>query len=259
VLMNDLFLKKHIRRFFEDGRVKELDDDIVQESRILIRLDERDFIHAVCTLSQIEEFVIGFLKTRGLIDHVQDLASLEITGSMISVTRSSRFQGFFPDLDVLETTGTRNIGPERFARDKGVPLSGFRVASGIILKGMENLSRMPLYTGSGGTHCAILFSQEGDPLVAAEDIGRHNAVDKVIGGGMKKNLNFSSCWLAVSGRLPSDMVMKPLLLGVPLIASVSAPTSEGVLLGERSGLTVVGFVRGGRLNCYSHPERIIPN
>jgi FdhD protein len=255
--MNDFFLNKRIQRFFDDGRVEEIDDPIVQESRLLIRLDDRDFIDAVCTPCQLEELVIGFLKTRGLIDNLEDIASLHLSGMTASVTRASRLYGFSPDLDVLETTGTRNIGPERFARSKGVPSSGFRVASGILMKGIETLSRMPLYTRSGGTHCAVLFSQEGDPLVAAEDIGRHNAVDKVIGGGMKKGLDFTSCWLAVSGRLPADMVLKPLLAGIPLIASVSAPTSEGVLLGERSGLTVVGFVRGGRLNCYTHPERII--
>jgi len=67
---------------------------------------------------------------------------------------------------------------------------------------------------------------------------------------------FEKCWLAVSGRLPADRVLKPILLGNPLVASVSAPTSDGIEVGERSGLTVVGFVRGGRLNCYCHPERI---
>ena len=255
--MNNFFLKKKIHRYFDDGRVEEIDDDIVQESRVLIRLDERDFIHAVCTPFQIEEFVIGFLKTRGLIDRLEDLASLEIAGSMVSVTRSARLQGFFPNLDVLETTGTRNVSPDGFVRNKMEISSGFQISSGVILKGMQDLSRMPLYTRSGGTHCAILFSQEGEALSAAEDIGRHNAVDKVMGGAMKKGLDFTSCWLAVSGRLPADMVLKPLLVGIPIIASVSAPTSEGVALGDRSGLTVVGFVRGGRLNCYSHPERII--
>jgi FdhD protein len=244
-------------RFFEGGMVEELEDDIIQESRLLIRLDDRDFIRAVCTPFQIEEFVIGFLKTRGLIDLFEDIASLSVTGNTASVNRTSRFHGSFPNLDVLETTGTRNINSTRFILHNQSMSSGFRVSSGVLLRGMEELSRMPLYTRSGGTHCAILFSQEGGPLVAAEDIGRHNAVDKVIGGGMKKGLDFTSCWLAVSGRLPADMVLKPLPAGIPLIASVSAPTSEGVALGERSGITVVGFVRGGRLNCYTHPERII--
>ena len=70
-------------------------------------------------------------------------------------------------------------------------------------------------------------------------------------------IDFGDCWLAVSGRLPSDMVLKSVLVGIPLVASVSAVTSDGVQIGKRAGVTVVGFVREGRLNCYCHPERII--
>ena len=255
--MNDFFLKKRIHRFLGNGRVEELDDHIIRESRLLIRLDDHDFIHAVCTPHQIEEFVIGFLRTRGLIDGLEDIASLHVIGNTASVIRTSRLRGSLPDLGVLETTGTRNLSMESFVRNKKKLPSGRSVSSDIVLKGMEELSRMPLYVKSGGTHCAILFSWDGHALASAEDIGRHNAVDKTIGGGMRKNVDFFDTWLAVSGRLPADMVLKPLLVGIPLIASVSAPTSGGVELGERSGLTVVGFVRGGRFNCYSHPERII--
>jgi FdhD protein len=256
--MNDFFLKKKgIHRFFESGRVEEVDDDIIQESRLLIRLDDQDFIQAVCTPFQIKEFIIGFLRTRGLIDSLEDIASVHVSVNTVSVMRTSRLRGSLPDLGVLETTGTRNVSAERFIRNKEMVSSGLCVPRGVLLKGMEELSRMPLYVRSGGTHCAILFSQEGNALASAEDIGRHNAVDKTIGGGMLKEVDFSNTWLAVSGRLPADMVLKPLLVGIPLIASVSAATSGGIELGGRSGLTVVGFVRGGRLNCYCHPERII--
>jgi FdhD protein len=79
----------------------------------------------------------------------------------------------------------------------------------------------------------------------------------VIGSGMKKGIDFGGCWLAVSGRLPADMVIKPALLGIPLVASVSAPTTEGIEMGARAGIAVVGFTRGGRLNAYTYPERIL--
>ena len=115
---------------------------------------------------------------------------------------------------------------------------------------------MPVFKRTGATHCAILFSKDGESLVSAEDLGRHNAVDKVIGGGLMKKVDFGETWLAVSGRLPSDMVLKPAMVGIPLVASVSAPTLGGVKAGEKAGITVIGFTRGGRLNCYSHPERV---
>jgi FdhD protein len=255
--MNDFLVRKKIHRFFDTGKVKELEDDIIQESRLLIRLDDQDFIHAVCTPFQIKEFVIGFLRTRGLIDSLEDIASVDIAGNTASVIRASRLRGSLPRLDELETTGTRNVGPARFFRNKEMTLSDFQVSSGVLLTGMEELSRMPLYVKTGGTHCAILFSQEGHPLSSAEDIGRHNAVDKTIGGGLMKGVDFSETWLAVSGRLPADMVLKAVVGGIPLMASVSAATSGGIELGERAGVTVVGFVRGGKLNCYCHAERII--
>jgi FdhD protein len=254
--VSDLSLARPIHRFFRDGRTEAVDDDIVRESRLHIRLDGTDFLEAVLSFSQVEEFVIGFLRTRGLIGSLNDISSLEIKGDTASVIRVPHLQGSFPRLDLLETTGTRNVSMESFIRERGIISSPFRVRSGVLLKAAEDLSRMPLYLKTGGTHCSILFSQRGDRLIAAEDIGRHNAVDKAIGGGLVMGVDFGTCWLAVSGRLPADMVLKPLLVGLPLIASVSAPTSGGIELGERAGLTVVGFLRGGRLNCYCHPERI---
>ena len=255
--MNDFVIRRKIRRSYATGNSEEVEDDIAKESRLLIRLDGKDFIQAVLTPSQVEEFVVGFLRTRGLIKTLNDIARLDVAGEIASVMRISPLAGVVPGLDLLETTGSRNIGKEQALRH-AVRISGshFRISSKTLMQGVGMLAEMPLFKKTGGTHCAILFSQKGDPLVASEDIGRHNAVDKTVGGGLMKRVDFRECWLAVSGRLPADMVLKPLLLGIPIVASVSAPTSDGIEVGEHSGLTVVGFVRGGRLNCYCHPERI---
>jgi FdhD protein len=256
--MNDFFIRRKIRRSYAAGNSEEVEDDIVRESRLLIRLDGKDFIQAVLTPSQVVEFVVGFLRTRGLIRTMNDITRLEVKGEIASVKRVTALSGVFPELGVLETTGSRNIGKESALRHaERISESHLRVSSKTLIEGVRMLSEMPLYKQTGATHCAILFSQEGDALSASEDIGRHNAVDKTIGGGLMNNVDFTKCWLAVSGRLPADMVLKPLLLRIPLIASVSAPTSDGIEVGEQSGLTVVGFVRGGRLNCYSHPERVL--
>ena len=150
-----------------------------------------------------------------------------------------------------------SIEIQRFDLRPGISPSSLRVSSKVVADGVAALAEMPIYKRTGGTHCAILFSDKGEPLFSAEDIGRHNAVDKVVGGALKKGVDFNQSWLAVSGRLPADMVMKAVVVGIPLIASVSAPTSDGIEAGERFGLTVVGFVRNGKLNCYCHPGRII--
>jgi len=257
MFMADFFSKKRIHRFFDSGKVERLDDQLIGESRLLIRLDGQDFIHAVCTPFQVKEFVIGFLRTRGLIDNLEDIASVDLSENTASVTRTARLRGKTPELRLLESTGSRNVDNNVFFRPDGkIPPQRFSVSAKVLVSGFKKLSDMPLYKKTGGTHCAILFTEKGTPIVGAEDMGRHNAVDKVIGGGMKRAVDFSRSWLAVSGRLPADMVLKPLIVGIPLIASVSAATAAGVEIGERGGITVVGFVRAGQFNCYCHPERI---
>ncbi|RJR30180.1 MAG: formate dehydrogenase accessory sulfurtransferase FdhD [Desulfobacteraceae bacterium] len=256
--MADLIVKKPIRRLFDSGEIKELDDEVIAEFRLHMHLDGEPFLQATLSPYLVKEFVVGFLRTRSLVQAMEDIASLEIEGEEAIIVRSPRLHGRVPKLNLLESTGSRNVGPEEVLFPKS-PVSALCVTAGTIIRGVHMLSEMPLYLRTGGTHCAILFSPAGDVLSSAEDIGRHNAVDKVIGSALIKGTDFSNTWLAVSGRLPADMVLKPALLGIPLVASVSAPTTEGIEMGERSGVSVVGFTRGGRLNCYSYPGRISQN
>lgn len=257
--MLNSILRRPIHRIFSTGRTEEIKDEIVKEHRIQIRLDGKDYVQAVLTPNLLEEFVLGFLRTRGLIHRLEDVMSLEIAEDAALVVRSPHPRQTFPDFSLLESTGSRNIGQDAaFQLRAGIPVSNLRVSPGVILQGVGLLAQMPIYKKTGGTHCAILFSDNGEPLFAAEDIGRHNAVDKTVGGGMRRGVDFGKCWLAVSGRLPADMVLKAVVVGIPLMASVSAATSDGIEVGERFGLTVVGFVRNGKLNCYCHPERILP-
>ncbi|MFZ7112823.1 MAG: formate dehydrogenase accessory sulfurtransferase FdhD [Desulfatiglandales bacterium] len=255
--MADLTTTRHIRRYTESGGCTELDDLVIRESRLAIRLDGRDFLQVVLSPSMIEEYVLGFLLTRGLIEKIEDLTSLVIKDDDVLIERALDARIGEDFLNLLESTGTKNIDVEKDPRlFQKKAEAKFSVPVKVLIDCVRQLSHMPLYNCTGATHCAILFSPEGRPLVSAEDIGRHNSVDKVIGGGLKTGLDFSATWLAVSGRLPADMVHKAAIVGIPLIASVSAPTSAGVHTGEKAGVTVVGFTRHQRFNCYCHPERI---
>jgi FdhD protein len=109
----------------------------------------------------------------------------------------------------------------------------------------------------GGTHGAALFDETGKAVTVAEDIGRHNAVDKAIGYCLLREIRLDDKILVTSGRASYEMATKAIRVGIPIAASVSAPTALAVQLAEDRGLTLIGYLRGKRMNVYTHPERLI--
>jgi FdhD protein len=127
------------------------------------------------------------------------------------------------------------------------------------------LSRLPdllregqaAFDRTGGVHAAGLFTADGELLCLREDVGRHNAVDKVVGWALREGrLPLDDTVLQVSGRASFELVQKASMAGIPMLAAVSAPSSLAVDLAQTSGLTLVGFSRGTGMNVYAHPERI---
>ena len=113
-----------------------------------------------------------------------------------------------------------------------------------------------VFGDTGGLHAAGLFTTDGALVAAREDVGRHNAVDKLVGWGLATGLDPARHVLVLSGRLGYELVQKAVMLGVPIIAAVSAPSSLAVELAERFNVALVGFVRGRRANVYAHGWRI---
>jgi len=114
-----------------------------------------------------------------------------------------------------------------------------------------------VFASTGGLHAAALFDEHGDELVVREDVGRHNAVDKIVGWGLLGGrLPFARCVLLVSGRASYEVLQKSIMAGIPIVASVSAPSSLAVDLAREFNVTLVGFLRGNRANIYNAPERI---
>ncbi len=144
-----------------------------------------------------------------------------------------------------------------------VDLAGISVTSDAGF-GAEVLLRVPdvmldgqgVFRETGGTHGAGIFDAEGRLLVVMEDVGRHNAVDKALGFLLLSGESAADKGMVLSGRLSYEMVLKAARAGIPLICSVSAPTSLGVQVGVATGVTVVGFLRGAGFNVYCHPERV---
>jgi len=118
-------------------------------------------------------------------------------------------------------------------------------------------SAQRVFARTGGLHAAGLFTADGTALAVREDVGRHNAVDKLIGvAAHHHGLPLSGHLLLVSGRASFELVQKALMAGIPLLAAVSAPSALAVTLADEAGLTLVGFLRGHSMNVYTHPQRV---
>jgi FdhD protein len=110
---------------------------------------------------------------------------------------------------------------------------------------------------TGALHGAAIYTADGALVAFAEDVSRHNTVDKVIGMAALRKVDFGSCFLAITGRVPSDLIFKAAKVGLPIFASVAAVLSSGVTAAKKANIALVGFVRGNRMNIYAGAERII--
>jgi FdhD protein len=139
------------------------------------------------------------------------------------------------------------------------PLEAGRVASASLLSALPDKLRAEqrVFDATGGLHAAGLFSFDGELLAVREDVGRHNAVDKVVGWGVREDrLPLSETILIVSGRASFELVQKAVMAAVPVLGAVSAPSSLAVDLAQETGLTLVGFLRGESMNVYAHDHRL---
>ena len=135
---------------------------------------------------------------------------------------------------------------------------GFTVPADVLVGLPDRLREAQrVFDRTGGLHAAGLFDRSGEPVTVREDVGRHNAVDKVIGEQLLAGrVPLADHVLQVSGRASFEIVQKAAVAGIPVVSAVSAPSSLAVDAGERLGVTVVGFVRDGRCNVYTHPDRV---
>jgi FdhD protein len=263
----------------EGGRVSSHRDTLATEEPLAIRVqsgsDVRDVAITMRTPGADFELAAGFLFSEGIVRDRYDIEQLsycvgdggvgEQEYNVISVNLRSHAPGIAgigerpfvmssacgicgqANLDALSDKGLTKIPP------------GFRVAASVLSGLPERVrKRQKLFEATGGLHAAALCTPAGEVLAVREDVGRHNAVDKVIGWAMLEGkLPLRNAVMVVSGRAGFEITQKCLAAGVPVLAAVSAPSSLAVDAALEFGMTLVGFVRGERFNVYSGMERIV--
>jgi FdhD protein len=244
------------------------------EEPLEIRLDGRAFVVIMRTPGADRELAAGFLLAERLIDGPDDLAlirhctdpdgadALNVLDVTLAPGAAARAQDAFASRRIMPASSSCGVCGRRTIDDlmAGVePLPArWRVRVEVIGSLPDALRQaQPVFDATGGLHAAALFDGGGALVASAEDVGRHNAVDKVIGAQLlMERLPLGDRLLVVSGRASYELVQKAIVARIPLLASVSAPSSLAVDLARRGGLTLLGFVRGGSFNVYAGAERV---
>jgi FdhD protein len=251
-----------ITRF--DGRRIEADDVVATEEPLEIRVGEKPVSVTLRTPGDDFDLAAGFLFSESILRSRDDLESFRHWGSP-NVVRASLRDGVRVDLHRLErhfysTSSCGVCGKTSIdaLRVQTTPVtSGMRVSQRVISALPDQLlSLQEAFEATGGIHAAGVFTSEGTLLRLREDIGRHNAVDKVLGSLFLDGVDTTQCVLMVSGRTSFEIVQKAIVARLPIVAAVGAASSLAVELAREFGVTLLGFVRDGRFNVYSYPQRI---
>jgi FdhD protein len=255
----------------DERQPEQVEDDVVIEEPLEIRVNGDSLSVTMRTPGDDFDLAVGLLRTEGIIRTREEIGTI----------------AYCPDEDQPELKNIVNVvlvdarrkieSTRRLWSNSSCGLCGKAtleaihqlcepIASSIIVSS-DLLFSLPLrlrqaqanFERTGGIHAVGLFDPQGSLLVLREDIGRHNAVDKVLGAALLGGLSLSDTIMMVSGRLGFEIAQKGLVAGVPVVASISAASSLAIELATEFGMTTIGFLRGRSMNVYSHPERILKN
>jgi FdhD protein len=233
-------------------------DAVAIEEPLEIRVDGAALAITMRTPGHDEELALGFLYGEGLIDSprkagpTEDLANntIEVAGPL---TRDPGVRSFY----TTSSCGVCGKGALEEVAVLSAPVSAEPTISRTLAAELPDRLHQPGFRRTGGLHATGLFDADGELICTREDVGRHNAVDKVVGRAlMDGQLPLSGCVLCVSGRLSFELVQKAAVAGAPILIGVGAPSSLAIELADDRGLTLCGFARRGTVNVYTHPHRI---
>lgn len=250
-----------LKRFAEGQWVTD-EDVVIREKPLTLFLNDDEMVTIVCTPIAVEELIIGFLYSEGVITAREQIKEITINlqqgVAFVETTVPVEMNRFLRRYLASCCGRTRPLF--YFAGDAGhtQPVNAQTViAAASIINLMADFShRGHLFAATGGTHAAALASSN-EIVFFYEDIGRHNAVDKIIGRTLLSATPTADKLLLISGRISAEMVIKAMRLGTPLLVSRAAPTNLAIELAAEANITLIGFARNQRFNIYTHPQRVV--
>lgn len=261
---------------FSEGNKRSHFDEVATEEPLEIRLSPGNKTLAVTMRSPGSDFelVAGFLYSEGMIQHYSDIVKMsycidpnidgEQQQNIVNITLKSELNLNFKSLErhffTNSSCGVCGKASIDSLAEKGCPIltEDWQVTTDIICSLPEQLKQaQTVFNKTGGLHAAALFNREGNLLKLREDVGRHNALDKLVGSAfLADELPLTQSMVLVSGRTSFEIIQKSLMARIPIICAISAPSSLAVSLAEAFNLTLIGFLRGQRFNVYSGLSRL---
>ena len=256
--------------FRSGGGSEERADVTAREEPLEIRVEGRSVAVVMRTPGHDEELAAGFLVSEGVIKTARDILEISqcpstgnthgnivdvlLGGAVVNWESLTRHVFSASSCGLCGKTSIDSV----FQRFPPVT-ADVRIAAGVIAALPDKLrAAQETFAATGGLHASGIFDLEGNLLVLREDVGRHNALDKVLGFALQRNLlPLDRHILLVSGRVSFEIMQKALAAGVPVVAAISAPSSLAVDFAREGGQTLIGFLRGGTMNVYTHPARIL--
>ncbi len=265
-----------IERVYKD-RYERLDDPVVLEEPLEIVVNRQSIAVLMRMPGQEKELAMGFCISEGYVRQARDVLLIHHCGMglptptepqteespesrnrvEVTVAEGGLRQTKIPNVTRLIRSGCGAADVSSMSETLPKLSQGLAIDAAIVLglgKAMRHLQA--LHPEVGGTHSAALFTATGAAVTQAEDIGRHNAVDKVAGYCLLRRIPLEDKILVTSGRASYEMATKAVRLGISVVATISAPTLLAVQIAEEQGLTMIGYLRGERMNVYTHSERL---
>jgi len=243
--------------------VQKTKDYVAEEKPLHIFLNRKHYETIFCSPQNLKELTVGHLFSEGILKSADEIEEIKLEENVCKIKLKPSI-----DLDkrlklskhysriILSACG--NHAPYQPLQRLPKIKSKITVKAETILECVNGLNLIAeTFRKTGGVHVAAIYKSDGSLVASAEDVGRHNAVDKVIGLSVLNKIDFDECFLALSGRLSGDIVFKAAKIGLPVVASLAGAIDSGIAIAKDVDLTLIGFVRGKRMNVYSAPERIL--
>lgn len=253
-----------IRLDLSTGKSQMMVDYVAEEKPFYLLINSTFWATILCSPKNIEELAVGHFLSEGIIKSTEEIEEVIFNESESTCYLKLKLGINVEDRVKVSRLHARIIhsacGDSLHYQNSNKLLkikSSLNVNAKIIFDSVNQLNfKAEGYRRTGGFHVAAIYKADGQLVTLAEDVGRHNAVDKVIGMAALNQIDFGECFLALSGRMSGDVVFKAANVGLPIIASLASALSSGITMALSANLTLVGFVRGKRINIYTKPERI---